>query len=282
MKVMAVKKGGLDVPIMISAEGLPAGVSANSVTIPAGSDSAYLVLKADAKAAPWSGVIQILGKAKSGDKEIVRKARSASVVASVKDGTKSRVRARLETELVLSVIDVENAPVSIAIDVSKPLSVVIGQKLEIPVKLEGKNNLKGNLVIDPLGLTGLKKPPLLTLAADKNDGKLTIPFVNGGSFAVKEGTFTFILRGKGTVSKFRHYMPSLDQATENQKHLDALLKTTTDKVKKAAGEKTKKEVAVELAAAKTLTKEKDLQFAVFSQPITVVVKPVPKPAPAKK
>ncbi len=281
-KILAVKKGGLDVPITVSAEGLPAGVTANPVTIPAGSDSAFLVLKADAKAAAWSGAIQIRGKAKSGNKEIVRKARSASVVASVKDGTKARVRTRLETEIVVSVIDAENAPVVITTDVSKPLSVVIGQKLEIPVTLEGKTNLKGNFVIDPVGLTGLKKPPVLTLAADKNGGKLTIPFINGGSFMVKEGTYTFILRGKGTVSKFRHYLPSLDQAKENQKHLDALLKIVTDKAKKAEGEKTKKEIAIELANATKLTKEKDLQFAVFSQPITVVVKPVPKPVAAKK
>lgn len=282
IRILMVKKGGLDTSVTISVEGVPPGVSADPVAIPPGSDSAFLVLRADPKAPAWHGEIRIIGKTKVNGREIVRQAQSASVVLPVKDITRSRVRSRLETNMILSVIDVENSPVLMTADVPGPLAVVLGQKLEIPVKLANKSKLKGNLIIEPFGLAGMKKPPVLTLASTKSEGKLTIPFVKSGNFAAKEGTFTFILKGIGTVSNYQLYPPALAQATENQKHLDELLKTIKDQAKKAAAEKVRKELATELAAAKQSTKRKDLQFAAFSQPITVRVNPVPKPAAAKK
>ena len=284
IRVMAIKKDGLKVPITVTAEGLPAGVTAAPATIYPGADSTMLVLKADAKAAAWTGAIRIKGKAKIGKADVIREARSASVARSAKDLLTLRVRTRLEAGLVMSVIDGESAPVFLGVDSSKPLSVVLGQKLVVPVKLEAKNNLKGNLLISPLGLAGMKTPPVLTLATTKNDGKLTIPFVKDGKFAAKVGTFTFVLKGVGTATKYRHYLPGFTIATENTKHLDALIPAIKDKAKKARAVAMKAQLAKELVTATTVAKEKDVPFAAFSQTLTVIVKPVPpkKPAPAKK
>ena len=69
--------------IRVTAQGLPEGVKCPEVVIGPGANSATLVFRAEDKAADWAGVIQVVGKAKVGDKEVSREARGGTVLYSI-------------------------------------------------------------------------------------------------------------------------------------------------------------------------------------------------------
>ena len=66
--------------VLVSAEGLPPGVTCGVATIPGDGTSASLILAAAEDAAAWAGPIRIVGKATTDGKEIVRIARFGTVV----------------------------------------------------------------------------------------------------------------------------------------------------------------------------------------------------------
>ncbi|MCB1235960.1 MAG: PPC domain-containing protein [Verrucomicrobiae bacterium] len=254
LKVLLHRRDGFDGAVTLAAEGLPAGVACPPVTVSGKDDTAYLILKAAPGAAAWTGDIRVTGKAQLGGAEAVRDARIGAVTWGLADTTKDRLRARLETSIPLAVSAEEKAPTLIEVADPRPLTVEIGQKLEIPVKLAGKENVKGAIAIAPDGLRGLAKPPTLNIDEKAGEGKLTIDFTPRDKvFAPEPGVWSFVLKGTGTV-KYRQNAKAADRAAEEQKLTDELHKKYTDEAAKAkaAAEAAKKEAdtaAQKVAAA---------------------------------
>ncbi len=309
-RVVAPRQDGFDGDIVVTATGLPAGVTADPLTLSGDSTTGFLPVKANADAAAWSGPITISGKAKIGDREVVRESKNASLVWGVIFSDSFRVRSRLDLETVLSVTADEITPTALSAAEPKPVwEVELNQKLEIPVKtIEFEKLRKGNLTVQPHGFPGmLRSPPTVTIAETATDGKLVIDFKPNGNFAAKEGDFQFVLQGTG-LAKYQHNPEYAAAMTEEHKRLEALEKTITERI--AAGNKRVTELAAssateaEIAAAKksveadtALLKRataartaadktakaavakaavKDTKFVTFSMPISVKVKPVPE------
>ncbi len=233
LRVIVNRRENFDGPVTLTAEGLPAGVSCPPLTIAGKDTTARLVFSATADAAGWAGEVKVVASAKVGDREIRHPVRSGTVVWGTTDYTANRVRSRLDSGIPLAVSEAESAPVSFEIGNDRHFTVTMGEKLEIPVKVTGRNGIKGNLALVPSGLRGLAKPPTVNLDEKATDGKVTLDFKEvKGTFTPEPGTWTFVLQASGTT-KYRHRPEAVDLATEEQKLADQLAKQYAESVTRA-------------------------------------------------
>ena len=278
VKIEAKRTGAFNDTIKLTAKGLPAGVVMGPVSIPPGKTSTYAVFTAAANAAAWSGKVQIEAKATLGGKEVIKPVRSASPVNAVTDFNKQRLRTRMETEMALSVISSEAAPATISMKDPNPLTVEIGQPLKIPFNFSADKEVKGNVVVTPIGFPTMKKPPALNITADKKEGTVTINFTSSNDFKPTAGEYSFVLRGLGTLGKFQHFPERMNQLKEDQalvlEKIKALKPEEAKLKKQAEAEKVK--IAAELKAATALSKEKDVKFGIYSAPIQLTVTAAPE------
>ena len=275
VRVLIHRRDGFDGPITLEATGLPAGVTCPPVTASLKEDSVRLVFSAAPDAAGWNGDIRITGKAKLGEQEITREARPAAFVQGVADATKERLRPRLDVSLPLSVSATEKAPVILEVGNGGRFTVEMGQKLEIPVKVVGRNGVKGPLTVTADGLTGLRQSPVLTLADKVDEGKLTLNFtLQNNIFTPEAGTWTFVIKAAGTTS-YRYRPEAADAAAAEVKKADEALKAATPENKEALT-KVKTDAEAKAKTLATAAAAKDIKFSAYTLPVVIEVKPAPK------
>jgi hypothetical protein len=202
-------------PVTVTAEGLPAGVTAKPVTIGPAARWGVLVLdvKADAKA--WTGPIKVTAKADVAGKPTAREARPASVTWGTPPQQNVPVVARLDQSLVLAVrpekgffkltADTANAVVKVNNKDEKrplPLAVKQGETLTLPVKVAWVSPDKQNVTVaaEPMVPGNPAQAPITMNPGtqptkDKPEGAVSV--------AVKAnappGTYTLHLRGDAQV-----------------------------------------------------------------------------------
>lgn len=241
LRILIDRKGGFDGPVTLEAAGLPPGVVCPPVTATAKEDSVRLVMQANADAAGWNGTITVKGRAKVGDQEVVREARSGALVQGAADMTKEKLRSRLCFEIPLAVSATEKEPLSWEVGNGGRFTVEMGKNLEIPFKITARNGVKGPLVITLDGLNGLKTSPTVNLADNLQEGKLALSFTTqNGIFTPEVGTWTFVLKATGAAS-YRYRPEAADRAAAAQKAAaEAFTKATAaDQAAKAAAAKAK-------------------------------------------
>lgn len=254
LRILARRLDGYDGPITIVAEGLPAGVTAPAVTLSAKEHVTRFVLAASPDAAPWSGSIQLKAKAKVGEKEEVKSVRIGALTFGVGDYNTARLRSRLELNAAVAVSEHETTPARIEAGNDRKFSVMIGEKLEIPVKILSEQERKGNLTITPVGLRGLTRPPTINIAEKAKEGKLTLNFVKQNNvFSPEPGTWTFVLKGTGTT-RYKRNPKAAERAAAEQKHIEELAKkaaeaASTAKAEAEAKKKVNEQAQKNLAAA---------------------------------
>ena len=297
-RIAAFRQDGFDGDIVVSAESLPPGVTAKPLVLHNGNDNGFFVLQASPDVKRWSGPIRLLGKAKIGDREVVRTARNASLVWGVIFADSVRVRTRLDIETVLSVIQEESAPCAIEVAGGGPLTAELNGELEIPVKVTDFDKIrKGNLTVQPLGIQGmLRNEPSVAIAEGKSEGLLKISLTPNGNFKAAPGKYDFVLNGTG-IARHRSNLAALAKAgaelerlnelkSETSKRIDELKKPPSEesaeaeKQKQALAEAEKliaeidtalKSAEQEKARAEKSAKETDTKFLARSEVITLTV-----------
>jgi len=251
LRVVISRRGGFAEPVTISATGLPAGVSAPPVTLAANTDSAVMILKANKDAVAWSGAIQLVGKAKVGERELSHPVTITAPVWSIKNIGTERLRTRTWNSLPLAVSDAEAPPVTLVATEAdgKPFSVTIGEKLVIPVTLEAKGEVKGNIAAQPFGLHGNVRPVAAQIDDKTNAGKVTIDFTPSNNHKPVPGTFEFVIKGTGTLGKYVTDPPALESAKKEVARIADLQKKFTAEAAAAKTKATAAKTAFDKATA---------------------------------
>ena len=294
IRILCPRQDDFEGDIVISAEGLPEGVQANSLTLSGKSDRGILVVSAAEDANSWAGNIRIVGRCDRGGKEIVREAKFASLVWGHIFADSIRVRSRLTKQIPLSVSAAESAPVIIDVDTQKVWTVEIGETLELPIKVIDNGARKGTLTVEPRGLFGmLRSPPTVNINEDQTSGTLKINFTRNGNFAVETGEYQFVLHATG-VATYRESLAALNQAIAEAERLREIGSTLTTEIetakaanddpqsiKELAGKLVRlkneeKKLARSLASLQNTAKEKNVNFAAWSELITIRVEPAKK------
>ena len=231
--------------IAISVEGLPAGVTCSGAVIGGEVTSASLVVVAAENAAAWAGPVKIVGKAKVGDKELVREARYAVVVWGTQNRQQQAAEFRLSRTLQLGVIDREAEPALVQVGEDKVWETSLGGSVEIPVKLTRRGEFKDAVKLTAAGLPNEIKPKEVNLAAGAADAKFELQLTQQN---IKPGSYTFYLRGDAKRKYIRN-AEAIPAAEAEQKQLVEMIKTLTDGVKAATTAKDQATKAAQEAAA---------------------------------
>jgi len=223
IRIVAPRQDGFTGDIVITAENLPKGVTAQPLTLSGKTDRGILVISANPSAKSWAGEIRIVGKAQVNNQQIVREAKFASLIWGHVFSDAIRVRSRLTMRTPLAVNEHEQASVILASVENKKWTVELNQKLEIPIKVTDNGTRKGNLTVEPHGLFGmLRNPPTVNIAEKETEGKLIIDFRPNGNFKVEPGRYQFALLGVG-VTEYRHNLPASIEAAIELKRIENLI-----------------------------------------------------------
>lgn len=302
IKLIVLRRDGFKEDILVSASGLPAGVTAATLRIPAASNTVnfFLAAKDDAPAA--LSEIKITGTAKVGDTQLVREARLTTVNwdLATDNNTTEGPQTRLTRSFPLAVTDRESAPLTFAMEAKQPLETCVFNKLLIPVNFTRRADFKSDVKLKVTGNKELEKIPELAGGEKTTSIQLVLNLAEQ-KLTPGEHTFWLQTRAKG---KMRPYMTASkiaeDAAKSAEKEAEAAAKAakeakeaaakvTAPAEAKATAEKTAKEAeakAKEAEAKKSATaatmkqmadksKPRDVDAAFYSLPITLTVTPAP-------
>lgn len=268
VRVMAFRRDGFNDEIRLAVENPPPGLVFQGDHIDAGKNADFILLTATEDAPAFAGPIKLVGKAKVGEKELVREARGGTIIFPVGNIDNERPDSRLARELVLAISDKETAPLSIAAAENKTWEAPAGSKLSIPLQLVRRGEFNANLKLKPLG-------PGTTEALKEFDvdGKATNATLTLDLAALKlaPGSYAFAVQTQ-TTGKWRNNPEAAAFAEAASKEADKLATESAADSKKAAEaiEPAKKaaqeaEAEAKAAAAKLAEAQTALQAAPADQ-----------------
>lgn len=172
--VFAQRLDGFKEDILLTVEGLPAGVTCPPHILSRNMKSTHLVLIAADNAPEFTGVVKVTGTATRAGQKLVRQARPATITWGVPAQQNIPTVTRLDHELVLAIRD--KAPGKLTATKDKAV-VSLGDKIDIPLKLTRSfPEFKANFQVTPVPgeLPPGMQIPNLTFAPGKDDINATV------------------------------------------------------------------------------------------------------------
>ena len=298
LQVAALRRDGFDGDIELGVEGLPAGMTATGLKIPAGKAHGMILLTAAENAPRAVANVKLTGRSQINGAVATRPCRIASVVWPVANTAQEIPRARLQADVPVSISGFEKSPITITPKENKVWEAKAGDKLTIPLNLVWRDEPTSALKLKALG-SGFEamKETDIALKAATADATLDLAALKTppGEYSL---AFQVIAKGKHRVNpealKLAEDAPKkADQeaaaaAAEAKKLADAAKaappdkKAEADKAAKDAAEKQKTADASKAEAAKRVKEAtakatpKDYADIVISEPVRILVKAADK------
>lgn len=298
LEVVAFRRDGFDGEIELAMEGLPQGVMAHGLKIPAGQSRGMMLITAQANAPRGYANAAFIGKATVAGKPVTRPCHLASVSWPIPDSWGEIPSPRLLADVPVSVSGSDVAPLTITTK-TPVIEATVGQKLTVSLVHKRTSDFSGDTIQMKAIGAGFEKAPTfdLPVKADSSQVVLDLKALN-----VPPGEYRVSFLGGGVV-KYRH-RPELVTAVEaaSEKKLsevkaleDEVKKVTTDAQKAPAAKKeqmTKTLAAVsarmkaatealnatrqQLNQVKQAAQPRDIVDIVVCEPFTIRIKPAEK------
>ncbi len=296
LEVVAVRRDGFDGDIEIVMEGLPEGMTAQGLKIPAGKSRGMLLVTASQNAPRSIGRAKFYGRAQIDGAAVTRPCRLASMAWPIPDAWGEIPYPRLLADVPVSVSGIEFAPITIAPTGNEIREVVAGEKLTIPITLARRSEFSGaTMEVRTLGAGFEQNPQFeLPLTADSSQAVLDL-----AKLKTPPGDYLIAFYGSA-VAKYRHHPEEIlvaelaqQKAQQEVTAVDAEVKQLTEAVQAAAVEKkaeAEQAVAAAVARQKTaaaaltaateklkqatqVAQPRDIVDIMVSEPIAIRVKP---------
>ncbi len=226
LKVIVDRVDGFDGEISLSVEGLPAGVTCPQLILSTKQDIGWLCLETAKEAAPWVGPIEVVGRSKLGEADVVRKARPGSITWGSGNNQQARPEFRLTRGLMASVVT-ETAPAHVAVGEDKIYETSLGGSLDLPIQLARGEGFGEAVKLVANNIPSELKPADVDIAGDKSEGTLKLVATNGNA---KPGTYSFFVRGD-TKFKYTRNPEAVARVEEQQKQITEIVNQLTEQVK---------------------------------------------------
>jgi len=298
LEVVAIRRDGFDGDIELAMEGLPEGVTASGLKIPAGQSRGLMLVTANQNAPRALGSATFFGRATINGETVSRPCRVASHAWPIPDSWGEIPSPRLMADVPVSVSGREFAPITLA-PPKELQTVTAGEKLTIPLLHTRRSDFSGAVLqLRTMG-TGFDRAPQfdVSLTADQSQAILDTT-----ALKTAPGDYLIAFYG-GAVAKYRHQPEAIAVAEEAHKKaaqelmvIEAEMKKLSEAAKVAAAEaKPEADKAVEAATAKQKTataavaaaadkikqataaaQPRDIVDIVVSEPIKIRVNPAEK------
>ena len=293
LEVVCVRRDGFNGPIDIEMSGLPDGVTATGLRIPAGQSKGVLLVSASEEAPRGWGRPTLTGRARIDEQTVVRPCQLASMVWPVKDHWQEIPHARLLGDIVVSVGGSEVAPITIGPAGEDVVEAKVGETLKIPLRHVRRSDFSGaTITLKTLGegftgvpsfsasLTGDASEAVIDLAKLKTEpGEYHVAFY-GSAVAKYEYNPTAVILAQTVKDKAES---DVEAATEGVAQAKSALSENPGaeaeaKVKAAEEQAQAANSRLEAAkkrldAAVNKAKPTDIVDIIVSEPITIRVNP---------
>ena len=279
VRVLISRADGLTGAVEVRCEGLPAGIIAPPILIPADRDEGHLLISypiaADPNAAkPAAGPIPLKIKGKVlNDAQPVEAQATVAALTWENIPSWNSIISRLSEQLVLFVNDKDTLPVTFNVGTDQPLVMARGGKLPLPIAVTRRPGGADKAVLRAQGL-----PPKVTLAdvtIEGNANEAKPELVIAADAPVGEATLWFQVE---TKVKFRNNPQAMERAEATKAALEKIQADPARAAEKDAVTAALKAATDKIAALKDPTAEKDV--AVFLPSNSVRIKIVAAPVEA--
>lgn len=261
LEVVAIRRDGFDGPIDLVMEGLPAGVTAQGLRIPAGQSSGVMLLTADEHAPPGLAYATFYGKALIDGKEVTHPCFMAEMAWPVPDSWGEIPSPRLVSSVPVSVTGSELAPLTLSPE-QKQFEVAAGEKVTIPLKHLRRSEFSGSVLQLKTFGEGFKQHPRfdVSLAADRSEAVLDL-----AALKTPPGDYVVAFYGSA-VAKYSYNPAAVDVAKAAVVQAEARVKELAAEVERltaeAASAPVEKKATSEQALAEAKTKQQAATAAV--------------------
>lgn len=298
-EVVVVRKDGFDGEIELAMEGLPKGITASGLKIPAGKTKGMMLITAEEEAPRSFATAKIVGRAQINGGTMSHEARLASMAWPVRDATGEIPKPRLMADVPVSTSGAEYAPLSIVPGEKKVWEAKAGEKLTIPLKLTWRSEFSGTSIKLKAFGDGFEAMKEIDVPMKAEAAEAVLDFA---TLKAAPGEYAIALYGPA-VTKYRYNPDAVRIAEREQKKAEQEALTAAEAAKKLAEEakiaapekKAELEAAAKEAAEKAKTADvvkvdaakrmkaatetaepKDTVDIVVSEPIRIVLKPADK------
>lgn len=295
LEVVAVRRDGFDGPIELAMEGLPAGVHAQGLTIPAGQSRGMMLITADANAPQGYANAKFVGRSTIAGQPVTRPCRLASFAWPIPDSWSEIPSPRLLADVPVSVSGLEKAPITLTAK-TPVIDAKVGEKITIPIVHKRTSDFSGDKISVKMVGAGFERAPAfeVPINADSSQVVLDLKALN-----ITPGEYHVSFLGGGVV-KYRHQPEKVASVEATSKKILADVKSLEEEVKKLTGDaqnappEKKKQMTRDLAAmnakmkaandtlkstqqelekAKAAAQPRDIADIVVCEPFVIRVKP---------
>ena len=295
LEVVALRRDGFDGEIELAMEGLPKGVTAQGLKIPAGQSRGMMLITAQADAPRGYANATFVGRSTIAGQAVTRPCRLASFAWPIPDSWGEIPSPRLMMDLPVSVSGIDLAPLTITTK-TPVVEGKVGEKITISLVHKRTSDFSGDKIQMKMVGAGFERAPAFSLPikADSSEVVLDLKTLN-----VPPGEYRVSCLGGGVV-KYRHppELVALAEAASQKmlievKALEAEVKRVATDAEAAPPAK-KEQMTRTLAAvsakmknaqnaaqehlrkAKELAQPRDIADILVCEPFTIRVKPVEK------
>ncbi len=296
LEVIAFRRDGFDGEIELVIDGLPEGVTAHGLKIPAGQSRGLMLITADQNAPRAMTHASFFGRATINGAEVTRPCRLASYAWPIPDSWGEIPRPRLVADTPVSVSGLDFAPITIAPASRAVIEARVGEKVTIPLIHTRRSEFSGEtLQLKTMG-AGFERAATFDVALNSPGSQAVLDLA---ALKTPPGDYLIAFYGSA-VAKYRHRLEDVAAAEEvrlkaenHAKAVDAEVKRVADEANSASADQKaaadavvqatidRQKVAVaELAAATEQLKKanevaqpRDIVDIVVSEPIAIRVQP---------
>ena len=298
LEVVALRRDGFDGPIEVAMNGLPKGVAAHGLTIPAGKSYGMMLVTAQPDAPRGYANATFVGRATVGGRAVARPCHLASVAWPIPDSWGEIPSPRLLADVPVSVGGADPAPLTITAK-TPVVEATAGEKLTIPLVHRRTSDFSGDKIRMKVVGAGFDRAPAFDLPVQADSSQLVLDLK---ALNIPPGEYRVSLLGGGVV-KYRHrpdLLASIEEASrkrlEDVKALEAEVKkvsadaqaapaarkaemtkalaTVTARMKAATAALTAAQQ--QLNQAKQAAQPRDIADVIVAEPFMIRVKPPEK------
>ena len=174
IEVVAVRRDGFDGDIDLVMEGLPDGVTAQGLKIPAGKTRGIMLVTAHEDAPKGLANVTFFGKSQVNGGEVKRPVQMATMAWPIVDSWGEIPSPRLCKGLPISVTGAEFAPISIAAKEKKVWEATVGQKLSIPLQHTRRCEFSGSVLQMKTSGAGFEQVPRFDVSLASDSSEVTL------------------------------------------------------------------------------------------------------------
>lgn len=296
LEVIALRRDGFDGDIELAMDGLPEGVTAHGLKIPAGQSRGLMLITANQNAPRSLASATFYGRAQIDGAAVIRPCRLASMAWPIPDAWNEIPSPRLLADVPVSVSGFDFAPITIAPAVKDVMEVTAGEKVTIPLIQTRRSEFSGaTMQLKAIGAGFDRAPPFdVLLTADTSQAVFDL-----AALKTPPGNYLIAFYG-GAVAKYRHHPEAVivaevahQKAAREVMALEAEAKKLADEAQAASVEKKEaaqkaveavaarqkaataalSAVAEQLKKATEAAQPRDIVDIVVSEPIAIRVKP---------